>query len=93
MNQRKGKSLYPAQNATLADLYGPDLIPPDLRHAYQKLDRSLDNGSTPPQEQKMMDRDSELTLFVTINAKKRTWPCHLERDYHLGLESGIEPFG
>ena len=29
-------------NATLADLYDPDLMPPDLRRAHQKLDRAVD---------------------------------------------------
>ncbi len=28
--------------ATLADLYDPDLMPPDLRKAHQALDRSVD---------------------------------------------------
>ena len=29
-------------NATLADMYGPDLMPPDLRKAHQALDRAVD---------------------------------------------------
>ena len=29
-------------DATLADLYGPDLMPPDLRKAHQALDRAVD---------------------------------------------------
>ncbi len=29
-------------NATLADLYGPDLMPPNLRRAHQALDRAVD---------------------------------------------------
>ena len=29
-------------NATLADLYDPDLMPPNLRRAHQKLDRAVD---------------------------------------------------
>ena len=35
----------PAQHypdATLADLYDPDLMPPDLRRAHQALDRAVD---------------------------------------------------
>lgn len=29
-------------DATLADLYDPDLIPPDLRRAHRALDRAVD---------------------------------------------------
>ena len=29
-------------DATLADLYDPDLMPPDLRKAHQALDRAVD---------------------------------------------------
>ena len=29
-------------NATLADLYAPDLMPPNLRRAHQALDRAVD---------------------------------------------------
>ena len=29
-------------NATLADLYDPDLMPPNLRRAHQRLDRAVD---------------------------------------------------
>ena len=29
-------------DATLADLYDPDLMPPDLRRAHQALDRAVD---------------------------------------------------
>ena len=28
--------------ATLADLYDPDLMPPDLRRAHQELDQAVD---------------------------------------------------
>ena len=34
------RSTYP--NATLADLYDPDLMPPNLRRAHQALDRAVD---------------------------------------------------
>ena len=32
--------------ATLADLYDPDLMPPNLRRAHGALDRAMDRGST-----------------------------------------------
>ncbi len=34
------RAAYP--EATLADLYDPDLMPPDLRRAHQSLDRAVD---------------------------------------------------
>ena len=34
------RSAHP--NATLADLYDPDLMPPDLRRAHRDLDRAVD---------------------------------------------------
>ena len=34
------RSAYP--NATLAELYDPDLMPPNLRRAHQALDRAVD---------------------------------------------------
>ena len=34
------RAAYP--NATLADLYDPDLMPPALRRAHQALDRAVD---------------------------------------------------
>ena len=34
------RAAYP--NATLADLYDPDLMPPNLRRAHQALDRAVD---------------------------------------------------
>ena len=34
------RSAHP--EATLADLYDPDLMPPNLRRAYQALDRAVD---------------------------------------------------
>ena len=33
--------------ATLADLYDPDLMPPDLRKAHQTLDRVVDKPLSP----------------------------------------------
>ena len=32
----------PIRDATLADLYDPDLMPPNLRRAHQTLDRAVD---------------------------------------------------
>ncbi len=34
------RAAYP--DATLADLYDPDLMPPDLRRAHQAIDRAVD---------------------------------------------------
>ena len=36
----EARANHPA--ATLADLYDPDLMPPDLRHAHRQLDRAID---------------------------------------------------
>ena len=39
-NEMRVRAAHP--EATLADLYDPDLIPPDLRRAHQTLDRAVD---------------------------------------------------
>ena len=36
----KARAVHP--DATLADLYDPDLMPPNLRRAHQALDRAVD---------------------------------------------------
>ena len=39
-NEMRVRESYP--DATLADLYDPDLMPPNLRRAHQALDRAVD---------------------------------------------------
>ena len=39
-NEMRVRAAHP--DSTLADLYDPDLMPPDLRRAHQTLDRAVD---------------------------------------------------
>ena len=39
-NEIRARAAHP--DATLADLYDPDLMPPNLRRAHQAIDRTMD---------------------------------------------------
>ncbi len=61
------QAILDARNAhpesTLADLYDPDLMPPDLRHAHQKLDMAVDKLYHPKGFETEQDRIRHLFLL------------------------------
>ena len=76
------QAILDARNAhpesTLADLYDPDLMPPDLRHAHQKLDMAVDKLYHPKGFESEQDRIRHLFLLYEnmkaplIDGQRRT---------------------
>ena len=66
-------------NATLADLYDPDLMPPDLRRAHRKLDRAVDRRYRPgtfaserERVEHLFARYETMRAPLTASGKKKT---------------------
>ena len=66
-------------DATLADLYDPDLMPPDLRRAHQQLDRAVDRLYRPRKFSSERERVEHLFMLyermrtpLTASGKKKT---------------------
>ena len=50
--------------ATLADLYDPNTMPPDLAKAHEKLDRAVDAAYVPDGGQRKYANDAERVAFL-----------------------------
>ncbi|MDE0029152.1 MAG: hypothetical protein OXU42_07120, partial [Deltaproteobacteria bacterium] len=75
--------------ATLADLYDPDLMPPDLRRAHQALDRAVDRlyrrtGFASERERVehlfMLYEKMQTPLPASVKRKRRSVRRRLSRD-------------